>query len=60
MADFGNNGVFTNNITGVYKTTDGGSTWTNVTMANGKESTFPWSDVVVDPNTTSTVYAAVG
>ena len=29
-------------------------------MANGKESTFPWSDVVVDPNTTSTVYAAVG
>ena len=60
MADFGNNGVFTNNITGVYKTTNGGSTWANVTMANGKESTFPWSDVVVDPNTTSTVYAAVG
>ena len=60
MADFGNNGVLTNNITGVYKTIDGGSTWANVTMANGKESTFPWSDVVVDPNTTSTVYAAVG
>ena len=60
MADFGNNGVLTNDITGIYKTIDGGSTWANVTMANGKESTFPWSDVVVDPNTTSIVYAAVG
>src|SRR5438046_8118110 len=60
MADFGINGVFTSCITGIYKTTNSGSTWTNVTMANGKESTFPWSDVVVDPNTTSTVYAAVG
>ncbi|PYL50559.1 MAG: hypothetical protein DMF33_12465, partial [Verrucomicrobia bacterium] len=60
MANFGNNGVFTSDITGVYKTTDGGSTWANVTMANGKDSTFPWSDVVVDPNTPSTVYAAVG
>ena len=60
MANFGVNGVFTGGITGVYKTTDGGSNWTNVTMANGQDSTFPWSDVVVDPNTTSTVYAAVG
>src|SRR5438105_6885376 len=60
MADFGINGIFTSGITGIYKTTNGGSTWTNVTMANGKDSTYPWSDVVVDPNTTSTVYAAVG
>src|SRR5881227_4433809 len=60
MANFGINGVFTSGITGIYKTTNSGSTWTNVTMANGKESTYPWSDVVVDPNTTSTVYAAVG
>src|SRR5438067_8505668 len=60
MADFGVNGIFTSGITGIYKTTNSGSTWTNVTMANGKESTYPWSDVVVDPNTTSTVYAAVG
>src|SRR5438105_10017682 len=60
MANFGNNGVFTGGITGVYKTVDAGSTWTNVTMANGKESAYPWSDVVVDPNTPSTVYAAVG
>ena len=60
MADSGNNGVVTDGITGVYKTTDGGSNWTNVTMADGKDSLFPWSDVVVDPNTPSTVYAAVG
>jgi photosystem II stability/assembly factor-like uncharacterized protein len=60
MADFGNNGVFASGITGVYKTTNGGSTWTNVTMANGKDSTYPWSDVVVDPNTPNIVYAAVG
>src|SRR5207249_862626 len=60
MANFGVNGVFTNGITGTYKTTDAGSTWTNVTMANGNDSAFPWSDVVVDPNTPSTVYAAVG
>src|SRR5438093_2618539 len=53
MANFGNNGVFTGGITGVYKTVDAGSTWTNVTMANGKESAYPWSDVVGDPNTTS-------
>ena len=38
------NGIFTNGITGVYKTTDGGVTWTNVTAANGKDSLFPWSD----------------
>jgi len=60
MANQGINSVFTDGITGVYKTTDGGSNWTNVTMANGKDSLFPWSDVVVDPNTPSTVYAAVG
>ena len=60
MANEGINGVFTSGITGVYKTTDGGSTWTNVTMANGKDSDHPWSDVVVDPNTSSIVYAAVG
>src|SRR5438094_947269 len=60
MADFGINGIFTSGITGIYKTTNGGSTWTNVTMANGKDSTYPWSDVVVDANTTSIVYAAVG
>jgi photosystem II stability/assembly factor-like uncharacterized protein len=60
MANRGVNGVRASGITGVYKTTNGGSNWTNVTMANGQDSFDPWSDVVVDPNTTSTVYAAVG
>ncbi len=60
MANLGNNGVAVGGITGVYKTIDGGSTWANVTAANGKDFNFPWSDVVVDPNTPSIVYAAVG
>jgi len=46
--------------TGIYKTTDGGTTWTNMTAANGKDSTYPWSAVVVDPNTPTIVYAAHG
>jgi hypothetical protein len=45
--------------TGIYKTTDGGTTWTNLTSA-GFDSSFPWSDVVVDPNNVSIVYAAHG
>src|SRR6266487_2591488 len=60
MANLGNNGVAIGGITGVYKTIDSGSTWANVTAANGKDFNFPWSDVVVDPNTPSIVYAAVG
>jgi hypothetical protein len=53
--------------TGVYKTTDGGTTWTNLTGSISEvttdgtfTSTFSWSSVVVDPNTTSTIYAAHG
>ena len=46
------NGIFTNGITGVYKTIDAGVTWSNVTAADGKDSLFPWSDAAVDPNTT--------
>ena len=60
MSNFGTNGNFVGGITGVYKTTDGGSTWTNVSAANGKDSNNPWSDVAVDPNTTANVYGAVG
>ena len=60
MANIGNNGIFAAGITGTYKTTDGGVNWTNVTAANGKDSTFPWSDVAVDPNTTANVYGTVG
>ena len=60
MSNAAANGVFAGGITGVYKTTDAGVTWANVTAANGKDSLFPWSDAAVDPNTTSTVYGAVG
>ncbi len=60
MSNFGQNGIFAGGITGIYKTTDGGLNWVNVTAADGKEATFPWSDAAVDPNTTSTVYGAVG
>jgi photosystem II stability/assembly factor-like uncharacterized protein len=56
MADFGNNGAFGN--TGIWKTTDTGTTWTNTTASI--DSTRPWSAVVIDPNTPSTLYAAAG
>jgi hypothetical protein len=56
IADFGVNGATGN--TGIWKTIDGGVTWTNTTAANGLSSTDPWSDVVVDPNNPLIVYAA--
>ncbi|HEV2520950.1 MAG TPA: hypothetical protein VGT24_01105 [Candidatus Acidoferrales bacterium] len=59
MAISGNNGLGGN--TGIWKTTDGGTTWTNTTATI--TSSFSWTAVVVDPNTTgstATVYAAVG
>ncbi|HEY3704687.1 MAG TPA: sialidase family protein [Terracidiphilus sp.] len=46
--------------TGIWKTTNAGSTWTNVTFAASLTNTTTWSSVVVDPNTPSIVYAAVG
>jgi hypothetical protein len=59
MGNIGFNGIFPGS-TGIYKTTNGGTTWTNVTAANGKESSASWSDVVIDPNTPTTIYASVG
>jgi photosystem II stability/assembly factor-like uncharacterized protein len=59
VADFGNNGLCCSN-TGIYKTTDAGATWTNVTAANGKDSTRPWSDVQIDGTIPTTIYAAHG
>ncbi len=47
--------------TGIYKTIDGGKTWTNTTSSITTIDTF--SDVVIDPSTsgsTATIYAAVG
>jgi cysteine-rich repeat protein len=57
MADFGNNGLFGAN-TGIWKTTDGGATWTNTTTAIN--SSLPWSDVAIDSNAHLTLYAAAG
>src|ERR1700730_6819916 len=57
MADLGANGVFGSN-TGIWKTTDGGATWTNTTTTI--TSLFPWSAVVIDPNNSQNLYAAVG
>src|ERR1017187_10119743 len=57
--DYAENGVCCSN-TGIYKTTDGGITWTNVTSAASLDSSRPWSDVAVDPNSPSIVYAAHG
>ena len=56
MAAFGVNGV--SGGTGIYKTTDGGATWTNKTASI--DSLNPWSAVAVDPNNTQSIYAAVG
>ena len=57
--DFAENG-FCCSGTGIYKTSDGGATWTNVTSAAGKDSAYPWSDVVVDPEQPTIIYAAHG
>ena len=44
--------------TGIYKSTDGGTTWANTTTS--VDASYPWSDVVVDPNTPTIIYAAHG
>ena len=61
VADFGNNGTCcAAGTTGIWKTTDTGATWTNVTFAVGLDSTRPWSDVQLDQNAPATIYAAQG
>lgn len=57
MANLGTNGLCCAN-TGIWKTTNGGTTWTNTTTSI--VSTTPWSAVVIDPNNSQTLYAAVG
>src|SRR5260221_2255160 len=57
MADFGANGLFGSN-TGIWKTSNGGKTWTNTTTSI--DSSNPWSAVVIDPHNNRIVYAAVG
>jgi hypothetical protein len=58
VGDFAENGLCCSG-TGIYKTTDGGITWTNLTSAT-LDSLYPWSDVAVDPNAHNIVYAAHG
>ncbi len=56
VSSFGVNGV--NGGTGIFKTTDGGQTWTNTTASISTSQQF--SSVVIDPKNPQTVYAAVG
>jgi photosystem II stability/assembly factor-like uncharacterized protein len=56
-ANFGNNVLFGSN-TGIWKTTDGGVTWTNTTTAI--TAALPWSSIQIDPSAPNTLYAAVG
>ena len=61
VASFGNNGnCCGGGTTGIWKTTDTGATWTNVTAAVGLESSLPWSDVQLDQAAPATIYAAHG
>ncbi len=56
--DFAENGVGGN--TGVWKSTNGGTTWTNTTAAAGLDSVEPYTDLVMNPTTPTTLYAAIG
>src|SRR5690242_13703870 len=49
VADSGVNGTSGN--TGIWKTTNFGQTWTNMTGAVGLSTSDSWTDVVVDPHT---------
>ncbi len=60
VSSSGVNGPLIGNHTGIWKTTDFGALWTNTTAANGLNDGEDWCDVVVDPHTPSTVYAALG
>jgi len=54
----GNGANGTQGGTGIYKTVDGGTTWTNTTGSLSTNDTY--SGVVVDPSNPQVVYAAVG
>jgi hypothetical protein len=60
---FGTDGK--NGNTGIWKTTNFGANWTNMTVANtgpfgANANVDEWSDLVIDPHTPSTIYAAIG
>lgn len=49
--------------TGIYKTTNGGANWSNLTQAAGMTTTDEYSDLVLDPTTSgasAVLYAAIG
>src|SRR5262249_16498279 len=56
VSTFGVNGIGGNG--GIWKTLDGGATWTNTTVSI--TTTQPYSSVRIDPSAPSTVYAAIG
>ena len=58
VAGGGVNGVGGNN--GVWRSADGGVTWTNTTATIAASTGQPWTSVRVDPNTPTTLYAAAG
>jgi len=58
MADIGNNALFGAN-TGIWKTTNGGTTWANTTSLTLTQRA-PYSAVQIDPNNSSIVYMAIG
>ncbi len=45
---------------GIWKTTDGGQTWTNTTLASGVSDNLAFTDLVMDPSNDQHLYAAVG
>jgi hypothetical protein len=60
VGGYGENASYFTNA-GIWKTTNGGTTWTNLTSGVEPYSTdFAWTAVVVDPNTPSIIYAAAG
>ena len=46
--------------TGVWKSTDGGTSWTNTTASAGLTSFDPYSDLAMNPTAPDTLYAAIG
>ncbi len=44
--------------TGIWKTTDGGITWSNTTASI--DTTYAWTDIAIDPTNTQLLYAAHG
>jgi autotransporter-associated beta strand protein len=59
LAYAGSNGSSASN-TGIWKSTDGGTTWTNTTANAGLTAGVSWSDVAIDPVNPAVLYAAVG